>query len=881
MRKMSADEIRESFLKFFESKEHLRLPSYSLVPVDDPTLLIINAGMAPMKPYFKGESTPPRKRVATCQKCVRVGDIEQVGRTSRHLTFFEMLGNFSFGEYFKREAIRWAWEFVTEILGLPKDKLYATIHTDDDEAEQLWIEETGIPKNRIYRLPDNFWGPVGNTGPCGPCSEIMVDQGPEFGCNDEKCAPGCDCDRYLEVWNLVFTGLNKNEQGEYDKLPKPCIDTGAGFERLTAYLQGKKSPFDTELFEPVINKISAITGKTYGQEKHNDVSFRIISDHVRAVTFMASDGITPSNEGRGYVMRRLIRRSVRIGEDLGFGDRSLVELVDPIIERFGSIYPELREKADFVKSIISSEENSFRRTLRQGLILLENKLNKLEIKGEKTLSGTDMFQLYDTYGFPYELTEELAGEKGFTIDRTGFEKELEKQRIRARSDTHAKIGSLVDELDFTKYPSTFIGYCHPRDKTQVVAVFKDGKPADRVYNGEEADIIFSKTCFYGESGGQVGDTGKFKSESAEGVILDTRSTPARVNLHHVRIDSGDLAPGDTVEIEIDLERRKAIKRHHSATHLLQSALRTVLGTHIGQMGSLVDENKLRFDFSHHKAVTEMELTRIEELVNTWILENFTIEVREMPVNEALKSGAMAFFGEKYGDKVRVVSVPDISSELCGGTHVERTGDIGLFKIVSESSVATGVRRIEAVCGLVALKVFREEDEILRKAASMLNTDPYEVPVGLARIWSNVKTLEKELRAAKSDLMKASISEFVTQAQKVDDIYIIARYVENLEMDDLRALSDLIANNVENGIVVLGTIVEDKVSIIVRLTNSMVKKNMSAVPLVKEIASIVGGGGGGTPRMAQAGGRNPEKLDEAINSAFNIIKKYIEEQRVKK
>jgi alanyl-tRNA synthetase len=875
MIKLTADEMRESFLKFFESKEHLRLPSYSLVPVGDPTLLIINAGMAPLKPYFKGEAIPPKKRITTVQKCVRVGDIEQVGRTARHHTFFEMLGNFSFGDYFKREAIRWAWEYVTAVLGFPKDKLYATVHTDDDEAEQLWLEETDIPKARISRLAENFWGPVGNTGPCGPCSEILVDQGEKFGCGKPDCAPGCDCDRYLEIWNLVFTGLNKNEQGEFEKLPKPCIDTGMGFERMVSYMHGKNSTFETELFKDIIDKITEISAKKLGDNPKTDVSIKIISDHIRSVVFIACDGITPSNEGRGYVMRRLIRRALRNAQELKFGDRSLTELVEPVVNKFGHIYSELIARKDFAISIITTEEENFRRTLNQGILILESKLRELEEKGIKTLPGKDMFSLYDTYGFPAELTEEIADERGFQVDKISFEEALEEQRERARADTKSQLDALVSDLDFTKYKSQFTGYHSFEGKTIIEEVLINGKPVERAYIGDEADMIFKETCFYAESGGQVGDTGHIEGPSGSGEIIDTRSTPAKVNLHHIKILRGDIAPGDTITITVNKGRRDAIKRHHSATHLLQSALRTVLGAHIGQMGSLVDENKLRFDFSHHQSLTREELEKIEEKVNSWILENATVEVKELPVNEALKTGALAFFGEKYGDRARVVSVDDITAELCGGTHVNRTGDIGSFKITSESAVAMGIRRLEAVCGLVALKRFQDNDRVLKESALLLNTEPNNIPLAINRLWDNIKQQEKELKDVKTRLMKASVHDIIDQAKKVDSFNIIVQKMDNVERADLLNLGDRIAEAAKSSFIILGTTFENKATLIVRLTDDLVKMGFSAVPVIQKLAPVIEGSGGGKPKMSQAGGRNPAKLDEALKQSYDVVKNIIE------
>ena len=880
MLKLTADEIRESFLKFFESKEHLRLPSFSLVPVDDPTLLLIGAGMAPLKPYFRGDAKPPKTRITTCQKCIRVGDIENVGKTARHHTFFEMLGNFSFGDYFKKETCAWGWEYLVDILKLPEEKLYVTIHPDDDEAEDIWINHVGVPKDKIYRDPGNFWGPIGDTGPCGPCSELLVDQGEEFSCGSPDCKPGCDCDRYLEIWNLVFTGLNKNEKGEYEKLPKPCIDTGLGFERLVCYMHGKKNDFETSLFTPLIKVIESHTGVKYGDNPKSDRAMKIISDHCRAVIFMACDGITPSNEGRGYVMRRLLRRSVRLARELGMGDTSLTVLQPTVIKMMEHVYPELREKEDFTKSIIKTEEENFRKTLNQGMAILENILDKLEKAGEKTLPGRDMFSLYDTYGFPFELTEEIAVERKFEIDKEGFEKALEEQRKRAKAATLKKLEEAGGELDLSGYESVFTGYENVSENAKVLALFVDGKEVDRVEAGKKASAVFDKTCFYGESGGQVGDSGIFRSSHCQGIVTDTRSSASKVNLHSIKVEKGSISKGDEIHIEITGKRRKAIMRHHSATHLLQGALRQVLGSHVGQMGSLVDSNRLRFDFSHQAAMTTGEIEEVERIVNQKILENLPVSTETLGINDALKKGALAFFGEKYDDTVRLVSMGDYSLELCGGTHVSRTGDIGSFKVTSESAIGMGIRRIEAVCGMVALERFQEEDRILRDVARSMVTDFIGVPIALAKQRDIIKQLEKELKEVRSKLMLAGVDEILASQVKIEDIPVIVKKLELTNRDDLRKLSDLLGDKFKPGILILAAVFEGKVALLVKVSDDLVKKGISAVPLVRSVAKIVGGGGGGRPNMAQAGGKNPERLDEAITQAPVIIKEQIDKMRVK-
>ncbi|MCE1247469.1 MAG: alanine--tRNA ligase [Firmicutes bacterium] len=880
MLKLTSDEIRESYLKFFESKGHLRLPSFSLVPVGDPTLLIIGAGMAPFKAYFKGEAKPPRTRITTCQKCIRAEDIENVGRTARHHTFFEMLGNFSFGDYFKKETCEWAWEFLTKVLGLPAEKMYVSIHTNDDEAEEIWINHVGVPKERIVRLDSNFWGPIGLTGPCGPCSEIMIDQGEEFGCDSPDCGPGCDCDRYFEIWNLVFPGLNKNEKGVFENLPAPGIDTGLGFERLTAYMQGKKNNFETDLFMPLLNKIEDISGLKLGENEKNDISMKVIADHMRAVIFMACDGITPSNEGRGYVMRRLLRRCVRLSKDLNFGENSLTLMIEPLVNKMGHIYPELIEKREYCHNIISLEEENFGKTLSQGMALLENLISKLQAAGEDTLSGKNMFSLYDTYGFPKELTEEIAAEKGIKTDIKGFEEALEEQRKRARAAQAKKTGGSGVEIDLTGCKSVFTGYTSLSEETTVTAIFADGKKTDEAGEGTTADVVFENTCFYGESGGQVGDTGSFATGTASGNVTDTRKTPSEINLHRITVEKGTLKTGDKVKIEVNTERRKAIMRHHSATHLLQAALRKVLGGHVSQMGSMVDENRLRFDFAHHCALTHEEVEQVEKTVNGMIMENVPVSMNELPIKEALNRGALAFFGEKYGEKVRLVEMEGLSAELCGGTHIKRTGDIGAFKITIESAIGMGSRRIEAACGFVAIERFQKEERVLKEVSTEFAVDFEALPHAIARLKDNLKNAEKELQEARFRTLVNSVDQYISSARQVDEIKVVTSILKDVSRDELLSMTDLIGDKIKPGIAVLGAVIEGKVAIIVKVSDDLLKQGMSAVPLIKEIAKTVGGSGGGKPALGQAGGKEPEKLPEAISKAFNIVKDEIEKMKVK-
>lgn len=880
MIKLNADEIRESFLKFFESKAHLQLPSYSLVPVDDPTLLLIGAGMAPLKPYFRGEAKPPSPRVTTCQKCIRVGDIENVGQTARHHTFFEMLGNFSFGDYFKKETCSWGWEYLVDVLKIPPEKIYVTIHPEDDEAEDIWVNHVGFPREKIYRDPGNFWGPIGDTGPCGPCSELLVDQGPEFSCGSPDCKPGCDCDRYLEIWNLVFTGLNKNEKGEYEKLPKPCIDTGLGFERLVCYLHGKKNDFETELFMPYIDIISEITGVKLGDNTRSDVAIKVIADHCRALIFMACDGITPSNEGRGYVMRRLLRRSVRFAREINFTG-SLTVLVEPVVKRMGYIYPELKEKQEYAASIIQAEEENFRKTLNQGMALLDNMLDKLEAGNEKIIPGTDVFSLYDTYGFPLELTGEIAQEKGFEIDRAGFEKALEEQRKRAKSAMEKKLGSLEEELDLSRFTSRFVGYETLGNDTEILGLFVKGKPVASINQNEEAGAVFAETCLYGESGGQVGDSGRFKSDKASGIIEDTRKTTAGVNLHIIKVKQGTISVGDRVSLQVTNDRRKAVMRHHSATHLLQGVLRQVLGTHVTQMGSLVEEDRLRFDFSHHSQMTREQIEEVENLVNKRIIKNVPVESQELPINEALKKGALAFFGEKYDDRVRVVSMGEFSTELCGGTHVGRTGDIGCLKITSESAIGMGTRRLEAVCGMSALHRFQKEENILREASSLLTVDFDGLTGAIARQREGIKGLEKELKALKEKALTSGVDDYLSRKESVEDVDYISVQLEGADRDGLRKTADLLGDKMKSGVIVLGAAGEGKASLVVKVTDDLVKKGLNAVSIIRGVAKIVDGGGGGRPNMAQAGGKEPARLNQALEHTRQVIKDEIDKMKVKK
>ncbi|MCL5773372.1 MAG: alanine--tRNA ligase, partial [Firmicutes bacterium] len=764
----SSVELRESFLSFFRSKEHLVLPSYSLIPLNDPTLLIIGAGMAPLKPYFKGDEKPPSPRIATCQKCVRADDIEHVGRTIRHHTFFEMLGNFSFGDYFKEGAITWAWEYLTEVMKLDKERLWITIHTDDDEAHKIWNEKVGIPAEKIVRLSDNFWGPVGPTGPCGPDSELCYDLGEELGCGKPDCKPGCDCDRFLEIWNLVFTGLNKNEKGGFEPLPKKCIDTGLGFERLLMVMQNKPTPYHTDLFEPFMRRLEELSGRKH--EKEDETAFRVIADHVRAVVFMLADGITPSNEGRGYVLRRILRRAVRFGKGLGLQADSFKNLVDPVIQVMGNIYTELKEKRDYIKKIISAEETGFERTLDQGTEILEGIISSVKKSGDKVIKGEDVFKLYDTYGFPMELTRELAEEKGNIVDVEGFNKCLDEQKNRSGRqplkieavhnaryaktlETGFTLNSTYSGTPFGDWVSNFefTGYKKIKEKTKIIALIKEGSFLQESSVVDEIEIILEKTPFYAESGGQMGDTGALKARGLLIKVLNTKKGHSDIHIHHCKVEKGRVEPGMEITAEVDRERRFEIMRHHTATHILQTALRNILGSHVAQSGSLVAPDRLRFDFSHFQAMTQNEIDKVEALVNAKIQESIPVKTFELKQDEAIKKGAIAFFGDKYGEVVRMVEVKGFSKELCGGTHVKNTGAIGSFKIVGESAIGTGLRRIEAVTGMSAIRTFREYESALKTASSTLKTAFSGVPSAIEKLKEESRTLEKKLSEKEKDL----------------------------------------------------------------------------------------------------------------------------------
>ena len=870
MKFMTGNELREKYLQFFASKDHLVLPSYSLIPENDPTLLMVGAGMAPFKPFFTGKMKPPHPRITTSQKCVRTGDIENVGKTARHHTFFEMLGNFSFGDYFKREAIAWAWEFITKHLEIPEEQLWVTIYPDDEEAFDIWTKEVGVNPKRVVKLEDNFWeiGP----GPCGPCSEIYVDLGPERGCSD-NCVLGCDCDRYLEIWNLVFTQFDRDEAGNYNPLAKKNIDTGAGLERIASVLQNKKSNFETDLIFPIIEYASKVSGVKYETSTKNDISLKVIADHARSMTIMILDGILPSNEGRGYVLRRIIRRAIRHGRLLGIETSFLAGAVDAVITIFGNVYPELVEKQDYIRKVISLEEERFHTTLAQGIELLSKLIADLKVTGKDVLDGKSAFKLYDTFGFPWELTAEILEENKFSLDKDAFDAAMNEQRERARAARQENQRVSVPDLTGINVDSLKQDYNVTTAK--VVLLWKDGKAVEQVHDGEEVGIILDTTAFYAEGGGQAGDTGMIETEVGK-VEIENAKKLANGTIYHIgMVVEGLIKVGDNVKILIDAEVKQATARNHTATHLLHAALKNIVGEHVNQAGSSVNSERLRFDFSHFEPLTTEQIEKIEQQVNEAILKAITVDINETTQNEAKEMGAMALFGEKYGDIVRVVNIKDFSVELCGGTHVNNVAEIGLFKIVSEAGVASGVRRIEAITGKLAYDKVNIVEKTLNKAASLLKSRNNEVVEKIEALLTQVKTLEQQLAVANSKMAQETASELLATAIDVNGVTIVNAEVEIEDMDGLRNLADLLRDKLTVGVIVLGAkIADDKVNFVVMATKDAVAKGIHAGNIIKETAKVAGGGGGGRPDMAQAGGKNPKKITEALTMATEVITKQI-------
>ena len=877
MQYMGVNEIREKYLSFFETKQHLRLASASLVPQNDKSLLLINSGMAPLKPFFTGQQVPPRKRVTTCQKCIRTGDIENVGKTARHGTFFEMLGNFSFGDYFKNEAIEWAWEFFTKVIKLPEDKLYVSIYQDDDEAFDIWHKKIGLAEDRIFRMgkEDNFW--EHGVGPCGPCSEIYYDKGPEYGCGKPGCTVGCDCDRYMEVWNLVFTQFCKEDDGSYSNLDHPNIDTGMGLERLATVMQGVNSIFDVDTVKAIRDKVCEISGKEYGKEHKYDVSIRVITDHVRSVTFMTSDGVMFSNEGRGYVLRRLLRRAVRHGKLLGIDRKFIAEVADVVIENSGDAYPELKEKREYIKKMLSVEESRFHETLDTGMAMLAQKIDEIKAgKGENVLEGADSFKLYDTYGFPLDLMQEILGEEGITVDEDAFRAEIEKQRTRAREARETDTDMGAEETVFHQLPAEMsteiVGYDNNEFDGKVLALVSGNAVVDTAGEGNDVAVVVDKTPFYAEMGGQVGDTGVIESDGCKIEITDCTKFGGNKFIHTGKVISGEIKVGDTVTLKIDTARRKAIARNHTATHLLQAALREVLGSHIEQAGSYVSDTRLRFDFTHFESIDKETLVKVERIVNDKIFDALDVVVKEMPIEEAKKSGATALFGEKYGDTVRVVNVGGYSVEFCGGTHLHNSSEAGVFKIISESGVAAGVRRIEATTGENVLHLIEEREYMLSSIGTMLKAAQGNIVQRISAVLEENKQLTKELEALKAKMSGGAADEMINSKVNINGVAFVAGDVKGLEMNDLRTMGDKLKDKLsgEAAVIVLASGEGSKVSFVVMCTDDAVKKGAKAGDIVKAAATVCGGGGGGRPNMAQAGGKDASKIKEALEAAKAVV-----------
>ena len=884
MKPYGVNELRKMYLDFFESKGHLKMNSFSLVPHNDNSLLLINAGMAPLKPYFTGQEIPPRRRVTTCQKCVRTGDIENVGKTARHLTFFEMLGNFSFGDYFKHEAIAWSWEFLTQIIGMDPDRLYPSIYGEDEEAFDIWTKEIGVPAEKItrfYRDPetgecDNFW--EHGAGPCGPCSEIYYDRGEKYGCGKPDCKVGCDCDRYMEVWNNVFTQFNGDGKGGYEELANKNIDTGMGLERLAVVVQDVDSVFDIDTMKAIRDHICEMSGKTYETDAMDDVSIRLITDHIRSSTFLISDGVMPSNEGRGYVLRRLIRRAARHGKLLGIQGTFLADLAKTVIRESKDGYPELEEKKEFILNVLTQEENKFGNTIDQGLSILNEMEENMKAKGVKILSGEDAFKLYDTYGFPMDLTEEILDEKGFSIDEAGFQECMKQQKEKARKAR--KVTNYMG-ADVTVYESIdpaitteFVGYDSLTHDAPILALTTENDVVQALTDGDVGTIIVGETPFYATMGGQVGDTGVITTEQGEFVVEDTVKLVGNKVGHIGRVTKGMFTVGDVVTLKVDENRRMATCKNHSATHLLQKALRIVLGNHVEQSGSYNDAERLRFDFIHFQAMTAEEIARVEAIVNEEIAANLPVVTEVLTIEEAKKTGAMALFGEKYGEKVRVVEMGDFSKEFCGGTHVKNTGAVGSFKIISENGVAAGVRRIEALTGAGVTKYYAELEARLNDAAKVVKATPATLVEKCEHLMAELKALQSENESLKSKAAKDALGDVMNQVVDVKGVKLLATSVPGVDMNGLRDLGDQLKNKLGDGVVVLASELDGKVNLIAMATDGAQAKGAHAGNLIKGIAALVGGGGGGRPNMAQAGGKNPAGIANAIAEAAKVLEAQI-------
>ncbi|HIR88311.1 MAG TPA: alanine--tRNA ligase [Candidatus Fimimorpha faecalis] len=873
--KYGVNELRKMFLEFFESKGHLAMKSFSLVPHNDNSLLIINSGMAPLKPYFTGQEIPPRRRVTTCQKCIRTGDIENVGKTARHGTFFEMLGNFSFGDYFKKEAIAWSWEFLTEVVGLDPDRLYPSIYENDEEAFEIWNKQQNIPADRIFRFgkEDNFW--EHGSGPCGPCSEIYYDRGEKYGCGKPGCTVGCDCDRYMEVWNNVFTQFDNDGKGNYTELEQKNIDTGMGLERLAVVVQDVDSIFDIDTLKTLVDRVAEMAHTKYEEDAQKDISIRLITDHIRSVTFMISDGIMPSNEGRGYVLRRLLRRAARHGRLLGIEGTFLAELSNTVIETSKDGYPELEERKAMIFKVITEEENKFNRTIDQGLSILKEMEETMQKNGETVLGGEDAFKLYDTYGFPLDLTKEILEEKNMTIDEEGFKAAMQKQREKARGarKTTNYMGAdatVYDEID-PAITSEFIGYDRLTAESTVTVLTTESELVQALTEGNTGTIIVEQTPFYATMGGQEGDTGRITAkDGAEFEVKDTIKLKGGKIGHVGVMKKGMIAVGDGVILDVDAQSRALTCKNHSATHLLHKALRTVLGTHVEQAGSLVTPGRLRFDFTHFQALTKEELAQVEAIVNKEIQAALPVVTKIMTLEDAKKTGAMALFGEKYGDTVRVVTMGDFSTELCGGTHVDNTSVISSFKILSEAGIAAGVRRIEALTSEGLMNYYKETEAELEAAAVAAKTTPANLTAKIQSLLEEIKTLHAENEKLKDKLAKEAMGDVMSQVKEVKGIKLLATKMADVDMNGLRNLGDELKEKLGEGVVVLASVQAGKVNLMATATNEALKAGAHAGNLIKAIAGLVGGGGGGRPNMAQAGGKNPAGVDEALEKAAQVL-----------
>lgn len=880
MIKYGVNELRRKYLEFFESKGHLKMNSFSLVPQNDNSLLLINAGMAPLKPYFTGQEIPPRRRVTTCQKCIRTGDIDNVGKTARHLTFFEMLGNFSFGDYFKHEAINWSWEFLTKVIGMEEDRLYPSIYADDDEAFNIWTKEVGVPAERITRFYrdengdcDNFW--EHGAGPCGPCSEIYYDRGIKYGCGKPDCKVGCDCDRFMEVWNNVFTQFESDGHHHYTELKQKNIDTGMGLERLAVVVQDVDSVFDIDTMKAIRDKICELAGVTYMADEHKDVSIRLITDHIRSVTFMASDGIIPSNEGRGYVLRRLLRRAARHGRTLGIDGLFLAKLATTVIDSSKDGYPELDEKRELILKVLTTEEENFNKTIDQGLVILSDLESRLVKEGKTCLDGEDAFRLYDTYGFPIDLTNEILEEKGFTVDMDGFNNAMNKQKETARGarkeTNYMGADATVYDKIYTRITSEFVGYDTLETESEITVLTTSEDVTDTLAEGMEGTIIVNKTPFYATMGGQQGDTGVITCNGSVFEVIDTiRLKGGRVG-HVGKVTAGSFNVGDKVTLTVDEKKRIDTAKNHSATHLLQEALRIVLGNHVEQAGSLVTPDRLRFDFTHFQPMTEEEIEKVEAIVNEQIAKSIDVETKVLAIEDAKKTGAKALFNEKYGDTVRVVCMGDFSKEFCGGTHVSNTGLINSFKIVSEAGVAAGVRRIEALTGNGVFAYYKDIEKKYNDICKAAKATPANVEEKIAHMQAEIKSLNSEIESLKNKAANEALGDVLNQAEDVNGVKFLAVKLNDVDMNELRNLSDDLKSKIGSGVVVLASAMgSDKVNLIVTATDDIVKAGVHAGNIIKSAAPCVGGGGGGRPNMAQAGGKNPAGIEKAFETAKETL-----------